>query len=31
MLSLHDLVAVGDALILRPVFADPWEERPWVS
>ena len=31
MLSLHDLVAVGDGLILRPVFADPWEERPWVS
>jgi hypothetical protein len=30
MLSLHDLVAVGDALILRPVFADPWAERPWV-
>ncbi len=31
MLSLPDLVAVGDALILRPVFADPWDERPWVS
>jgi hypothetical protein len=31
MLTLHDLVAVGDALILRPVFADAWEERPWVS
>jgi hypothetical protein len=29
-LSLHDLVAVGDALILPPVFADSWEERPWV-
>jgi len=31
MLSLPDLVAVGDAIILRPVFADPWDERPWVS
>ncbi len=31
MLSLQDLVAVGDALILRPVYPDPWEERPWVS
>jgi hypothetical protein len=31
ILSLHDLVAVGDALILRPVFPDAWEDRPWVS
>ncbi len=30
-LSLHDLVAVGDALILAPVYPDPWEERPWLS
>jgi hypothetical protein len=30
VLSLHDLVAVGDALVLEPVFASEWEERPWV-
>jgi len=30
-LSLHDLVAVGDALILEPKFADPFGDRPWVS
>lgn len=30
-LSLPDLVAVGDALVLRPVFAEPWQERPWVT
>jgi hypothetical protein len=30
-LSLPDLVAVGDALVLEPVFQDWREERPWVS
>ena len=30
-LSPHDLVAVGDALILEPKFADPLGDRPWVS
>ena len=30
-LSLHDLVAVGDALVLQPVYPDTWDERPWVS
>ena len=30
MLSLEDLVAVGEALALRPVFPDPWDEQPWV-
>lgn len=29
-LSLHDLVAVGDALVLAPVYPDRWDERPWV-
>ncbi len=31
ILSLPDLVAVGDALVLEPVFQDWREERPWVS
>ena len=30
-LSLHDLVAVGDALILELKFADPMGDRPWLS
>jgi len=30
MLSPDDLIAVGDALALRPVFPDPWDEQPWV-
>jgi hypothetical protein len=30
-LSVPDLVAVGDALVLRPVHPQGWEERPWVS
>jgi len=30
MLPVHDLVAIGDALALRPVFPDPWDEQPWV-
>jgi hypothetical protein len=30
-LSLHDLVAVGDALILEPKFVGPLSDRPWVS
>jgi hypothetical protein len=30
-LTLPDLVAVGDALVLRPVYTEPWDERPWVS
>jgi hypothetical protein len=30
MLALDDLVAIGDALALRPVFPDPWDEQPWV-
>ena len=30
-LSLPDLVAVGDALVLRPVYADPGQLRPWLS
>ncbi len=29
LLSLPDLVAVGDALILRPAYPEP--DRPWVS
>jgi hypothetical protein len=29
-LSLPDLVAVGDALVLEPVIPDAWEDRPWV-
>jgi hypothetical protein len=29
-LSLYDLVAVGDALVLDPVIPDSWEDRPWV-
>ena len=29
-LSLSDLVAVGDALVLNPVVPDTYEERPWV-
>ena len=29
-LSLPDLVAVGDALVLEPVVPDMWEDRPWV-
>ena len=29
-LSLPDLVAVGDALVLEPVVPDTWEDRPWV-
>ncbi|MEP6561229.1 MAG: DUF559 domain-containing protein [Nakamurella sp.] len=31
ILSVPDLVAVGDALVLQPVYGDSWEERPWVS
>ncbi len=31
MLSLLDLVAVGDALVLRPVFQDWSDDRPWVT
>ena len=30
MLSLADLVAVGDALVLQPVVVDPLDPRPWV-
>lgn len=30
-LSLPDLVAVGDALTLVPVFAPTWAQRPWVT
>jgi len=30
-LSLEDLVAAGDALVLVPRFADPCDERPYVS
>ncbi len=30
-LSVPDLVAVGDALTLQPVFAQTWEERPWIT
>jgi hypothetical protein len=30
-LSLPDLVAVGDALVLRPVFQEWSDERPWVG
>ncbi len=29
-LALADLVAVGDALVRRPVFDEPWSDRPWV-
>jgi hypothetical protein len=31
VISLHDLVAVGDSLILEPKFADPLSDRPWAS
>lgn len=31
MLSLPDLVAVGDALALQPVFQDWSDDRPWVT
>ena len=31
VLSLPDLVAAGDALVLQPVFDDWRDERPWVS
>ena len=30
-LALPDLVAVGDALVLRPRFCDGSDDRPWVS
>lgn len=30
LLSLHDLVAVGDALVHRPAYADFEDERPWL-
>jgi very-short-patch-repair endonuclease len=30
-LCLHDLVAVGDALAHRPVFAEYDDERPWLT
>lgn len=30
LLTLHDLVAVGDALVRRPVYPDD-DERPWLS
>ena len=30
-LTLSDLVAVGDALVLEPVIPDEWEDRPWVT
>jgi hypothetical protein len=30
LLSLGDLVAVGDALVFRPFLPDPWDEQPWV-
>ena len=29
-LSLPDLVAVGDALVLEPVIPDAWSDQPWV-
>ena len=31
MLSLPNLVAVGDALVLQPVFEDWSDDRPWVT
>lgn len=31
VLSLPDLVAVGDALVLEPRFADTFDERPYLS
>ncbi|MEY2849402.1 MAG: hypothetical protein RI885_2069 [Actinomycetota bacterium] len=31
MLSLDDLVAVGDALVLDPVVLDPRDIRPWTT
>ena len=31
LLSLPDLVAVGDALVLRPAYPEPGADRPWVS
>jgi hypothetical protein len=31
LLTLHDLVAVGDALVRCPVYADDDDERPWLS
>ncbi len=30
-LSLPDLVAVGDCLVLQPVYQDWGDERPWIS
>lgn len=30
-LPLPDLVAVGDALVLRPAYPEPGADRPWVS
>lgn len=30
-LSLDNLVAVGDALVLRPVYQDYSDDRPWMS
>ena len=30
-LSLHDLVAVGDALVLAPKFPQHGDERPWLT
>ena len=29
-LSLPDLVAVGEALVLEPVIPDAWSDQPWV-
>ncbi len=29
--SRPDLVAAGDALVLQPKFAGPWDDRPWAS
>ena len=31
LLSLPDLVAVGDAIVLAPVVGDPFDDRPWVT
>ena len=31
LLSLHDLVAVGDALVLQPAYPEQGNDRPWVS
>ena len=30
-LTVPDATAVGDALILAPLFPEPWDERPWVG